>query len=756
MDTRRFRFESLLCLAAMLAASPGAQAQTWKKQAPMPTGADLHAVHMLTATELWAAGGEGVLAHSLDAGQSWQTTTIPTNSLWALEFTDAQHGWAAGNGFFHTVDGGAHWIQDNAWGSIYDLHFVDTLRGWACGNGGVTYRTTDGGLNWSYAMVGPITTLSSIMFIDALNGWTVNIDGEIYASQDGGQSWLPRWSAGEYLSTVQFFDAQEGWAIGGDTFLHTLDGGQSWTPAPVPAGTWSHAARFFDRAHGIAVGEYGNIVISADGGQSWTPIAPIGSGPRLWDVESASATTSAYCGETGGLALSTDGGAQWTSLQSGGAGVSYAIDAVDSMHAWTANDGGEILRTENGGAHWQRIAVQGFDNYGRLQDIDFVDASLGWAVGRHEFFGGGTGHIVRSSDGGVNWSVQHSLPGAYFESVEALDALSVLALGQYPLGARFILRSIDGGQSWNDVSPSLAVFMDSDFVDPLNGWVVGGRIYRSSDGGQSWVQQHTPSQLLYAVSFADISNGWAVGWGPTLLHTSDGGQTWTPQDAGMPTNVFLEVQALSPTTAWISGGDAFVARTSDGGQTWQPESLPDPDTGAFGGIFFLDADHGWVSGPGVWRRGGTGALPIVYCSAKPNSLGCTPAIGWTGIQSASSLSGFTLSASNVRNNKSGLLFYGVNGRSTLPFQGGTLCVKTPLKRTAAVQSGGTPPPANDCSGLFAIDMNAFAHSPGPPVPLPELTVPGSLIDCQWWGRDPGFPPPNNTTLSDGLEYTVEP
>jgi hypothetical protein len=158
--------------------------------------------------------------------------------------------------------------------------------------------------------------------------------------------------------------------------------------------------------------------------------------------------------------------------------------------------------------------------------------------------------------------------------------------------------------------------------------------------------------------------------------------------------------------------------------------------------------------PGV--KQGCVPAPTVYCTAKVNALGCTPSIGFTGAASATAGSGFTVKATNMRNNKSGLLFYGVTGQSATAFQGGTLCVKAPVRRTGAQSSGGTPAPANDCTGVYSLDMNAFAVSAGPPTPLPALTVPGTVVDCQWWGRDPGFPAPNNTTLSDGLEYTVGP
>jgi hypothetical protein len=122
---------------------------------------------------------------------------------------------------------------------------------------------------------------------------------------------------------------------------------------------------------------------------------------------------------------------------------------------------------------------------------------------------------------------------------------------------------------------------------------------------------------------------------------------------------------------------------------------------------------------------------------------------------AANTSGFVVKGSNVRNNKSGILFYGANtGQASVPFTGGTLCVKTPIRRTQGLLSGGNPAPANDCSGVYQIDMNAFAHQAGPPVPPAILLVPGTQMNTQFWGRDPGFTAPNNTTLTDGLEYVI--
>ena len=144
----------------------------------------------------------------------------------------------------------------------------------------------------------------------------------------------------------------------------------------------------------------------------------------------------------------------------------------------------------------------------------------------------------------------------------------------------------------------------------------------------------------------------------------------------------------------------------------------------------------------------------VYCTAKVNALGCTPTISSTGVPSSTSGSGFVIKGANVRNIKPGLLIYSNNGRAANPFLGGLLCMNGPIRRSIQLNSGGSSLPTQDCTGIYSIDMNSFTVGALGGTPAAYLLNVGTVVDTQFWGRDPGFPAPNNATLTDALEFTV--
>jgi Tol biopolymer transport system component len=175
----------------------------------------------------------------------------------------------------------------------------------------------------------------------------------------------------------------------------------------------------------------------------------------------------------------------------------------------------------------------------------------------------------------------------------------------------------------------------------------------------------------------------------------------------------------------------------------QASNLVQPDLNAVEDVFWVD-------------QGASYLCPWVYCTAKQNSLGCLPEIGFSGVSSAAATQGFVVHAQSVLNQKAGLLLYGISGRAAISFQGGTLCVAAPIRRTIAVSSGGNPPALADCSGQFAIDLSSFAAGSLGGTPLAALRQVGTTVDCQWWGRDPGFSAPHNSSLSAALEFLIEP
>ena len=182
------------------------------------------------------------LAHTLDGGQHWEwvNTGLPGHLdvgyalvQGGMDFVDANHAWAAGGlgNVIHTANGGATWITQTLtcdWPvcdkRLFDVDFIDTQEGWIAGEG--LYHTSDGGAHWE--MHSPLTKkdFHDVQFLDANQGWLAGEIGLAFYTQDGGASWQlasnPDSSAN--LLGMNFIDPSNGWMVGEmGTILRTVE-----------------------------------------------------------------------------------------------------------------------------------------------------------------------------------------------------------------------------------------------------------------------------------------------------------------------------------------------------------------------------------------------------------------------------------------------------------------------------------------------------------------------------------------------------
>ncbi len=221
---------------------------------------------------LVAVGERGIVLLSDDSGKTWRQAHVPVSvSLTAVQFVDAEQGWAVGHlgVVLHSEDGGETWHKQLDGERAAALAVQAAERDAEQPEGA-------GHLEQARHLLadGPDKPFLDLYFRDRLHGYIVGAYNQIYRTDDGGRSWRP-WM--RHVDNPQGLNLYGIRALGRDLLLvgerglllRSSDGGDSFHALKSP-----YEGSFFGllgtREGGlIAYGLRGNAWWSDDRGNSW-------------------------------------------------------------------------------------------------------------------------------------------------------------------------------------------------------------------------------------------------------------------------------------------------------------------------------------------------------------------------------------------------------------------------------------------------------------------------------------------------------
>ncbi len=202
--------------------------------------------------------------------------------------------------------------------------------------------------------------------------------------------------------------------------------------------------------------------------------------------------------------------------------------------------------------------------------------------------------VWRSEDGGRTWMLSYGVntdgrTGKHIGGISFINyATGFLIIDES------LLRTDDGGKSWNKARDLGFGAHNCFFFDDSHGWAVGsewqegyrdnpavsmyaGRIWATKDGGQTWRRQRVDLPPGYFeggtrwslddVLFNDLRTGWAVGDG-VILWTVDGGEQWYVAEAEK--FQYAQVRFVDGQFGWATQRNTEeFSITTDGGRKWK-------------------------------------------------------------------------------------------------------------------------------------------------------------------------------------------
>jgi photosystem II stability/assembly factor-like uncharacterized protein len=262
-----------------------------------------------------------------------------------------------------------------------------------------------------------------------------------------------------------------------------------------------------------------------------------------------------YAGNNAGVFRSDDGGRNWRDVSGAFDSVTLlAVDPTDTetvyASAATSPYNGEVYKTTDGGAHWNRLEL----------DTYIQPSAL----------------LLNPSHPEIVYLAADCLPYGVTNGPRAE--------GQESAG---VLRSLDGGATWENLRQYSCTSALS--LDPRSPWHLFAKglfsIDESFDGGTTWqravtvptsgvVAHPTETKVRYGISTGGFDNeGFPR---PLFLTSTDAGVTWTPATPAGVDGIRYTSLNIDPATARLFlGTDEGLFVSGDGGQSWaRMQTLP--------------------------------------------------------------------------------------------------------------------------------------------------------------------------------------
>ena len=344
---------------------------------------------------------------------------------------------------------------------------------------------------------------------------------------------------------------------------------------------------------------------STDRSDHWTMVYQFNIDDQVNDLEVDTGNADiVYLGSSTGLRRSIDGGFHWYLFNT--LGIHFAVPApntidsvgkADQKPASCTSDEFTFTWTTDGGVNWNTSDLGCFSSVDQVEvlgsqlNIIYVLAIRyvgGYPRPLYEQF------LLKSLDGGQTWQT-YSCPSC---SDIAIDPLNPQHL--YASVDAYLQFSQDGGQTWDMNSNynlginclvgctlRLAISGSSLYAIPLS--TLSQPIFRSQDSGSSWWQ--SPG-ILPAGAFALLADAsqpdrlYAGLDGYGVYRTDNAGSSWSEANQGIQTPARMTALAVAPSNPQVIFAASDYPRpalfsTQDGGQTWSPPLLDNEYDGPF-------------------------------------------------------------------------------------------------------------------------------------------------------------------------------